>query len=231
MISPFRADSIGNTSDKAEKILVDINADKNASFLNAVSALYDSLKLNAAGLSKQALEYGYKGYQKLLNQGSITHPGLLTICDFSQSSRKKRLYVIDMNNYKLLMNTFVAHGKNTGAEYATSFSNNPESLQSSLGFYVTRNPYQGKHGLSLKIDGMEKGFNDNALERDIVIHGANYTDKNFTDAKSYLGRSWGCPAVPQKQTAKIINTIKDGTCLFIYHPTSSYLHGSMILNG
>ena len=129
------------------------------------------------------------------------------------------------------MNTWVAHGKNSGAEYANRFSNTPESLQSSLGFYVTSATYIGKHGLSLRMNGVDPGFNDKALERTIVIHGAAYVDAARAKAGMYMGRSWGCPAVPQKESAKIISTIKNGTCLFIYHPSRNYLLTSKILNG
>ena len=205
-----------------------VEADKDLLF---ISSLYDSLKLEKIGLTEEVLTYAYNGYQNLLEEGQVKEPGILSIADFSQSSTKKRLYIIDMNKFKLLSNTYVAHGKNTGMEYATKFSNKPESLQSSLGFYITRNTYFGKHGLSLKLEGKDKGFNDKAMERAIVLHGSAYSDENFVKARGYLGRSWGCPAVPEKEKTKIINTIKDGTCLFIYHPTKSYLHGSTVLNG
>lgn len=193
--------------------------------VKAITAtLYDQLKLSRLGLSLQALEYAYKGYQYLLHKGELDNPNILTICDFSQSSFRKRLYVIDVKRQKLLINTYVAHGRNSGGEYATHFSNNPESLQSSLGFYVTERTYKGKHGTSLRIDGQERGYNDRAEDRAIVIHGAPYVGQSLS------GRSWGCPAVPQNQIRKVINTIKNGSCFFIYHPSNSYLHGSRILN-
>lgn len=188
------------------------------------SSLYEHLKLSRLGLSMQALEYAYKGYQYLLSKGELDNPNILTICDFSQSSFRKRMYVIDVKRQKLLINTYVAHGRNSGGEYATHFSNNPESLQSSLGFYVTERTYKGKHGTSLRIDGQERGFNDRAEDRAIVVHGAPYVGHSLS------GRSWGCPAVPQTQIRKVINTIKNGSCFFIYHPSNSYLHGSRILN-
>lgn len=155
----------------------------------------------------------------------------ITICDFSQPSRNKRLYVIDLKTDELLINTYVAHGRNSGGEYANRFSNRPESLQSSLGFYITKDTYYGEHGLSLKVIGVDYGFNNRAAERNIVIHGANYIDNDFLRHSRYMGRSFGCPAVPQKESAEIINTIKNGTCFFIYHPTKKYLRGSKILNG
>lgn len=196
----------------------------------ASSLLYDSLKLGSLGLSKEVMYMAYKGQQVLAERGSLNNEDVIAIADFSQSSKNKRLYIIDTRNYRVLMNTYVAHGRNSGLDYAENFSNTPESLQSSLGFYVTKGTYFGKHGLSLKLSGQERGFNDNAEERAVVVHGANYIGDNRLNSP-YMGRSFGCPAVPQEQSEKVINLLKNGTCLFIYHPTQKYLHGSTILNG
>ena len=204
--------------------------DKDASLKAASTKLYDSLQLDKLGLSYNALQYAYKGYQYLMDKGVLQNSDILTVVDFSQSSRKKRMYIIDVKNFKVLKNTYVAHGKNTGVDIAKKFSNIPESLQSSLGFYVTKATYFGKHGLSLRLDGLERGFNDKAEARAVVLHGANYIGEHRKGA-AYMGRSFGCPAVPQAQAKEIINTIKNGSCLFIYHPSASYLHGSTILNG
>jgi len=195
-----------------------------------VSTLYERLKLDSFGLEEKVLEYALKGQEKLEAAGKIRNAGILSICDFSQSSRKKRLYVIDLESRKVVMNTYVAHGRNSGSEYATSFSNTPESHKSSLGFYVTENTYYGEHGLALKIRGLDKGFNDRAWDRAIVIHGAKYADDRFLRANPFLGRSFGCPAIPYKDSEELINTIKGGTCLFIYHPTQKYLKQSKIIN-
>ena len=203
---------------------------KAATFTNNSNVLYDSLKLQRLGLSKQALLYAFQGQQKLAEKGMLENPSVLTVCDFTQSSESKRMYIIDLKNCKLLLNTFVAHGRNSGLNYAQRFSNSMKSLESSLGFYVTKNIYFGKHGLSLRLSGLEKGFNDNAERRAVVVHGAPYIGEQRSDA-AYMGRSFGCPAVPQNLATKVINLIKDGTCLFIYHPSKSYLHGSRILNG
>lgn len=181
-------------------------------------------------MSEEAFSYAMKGYQKLIDKKRIGYCDYLTVCDFSQSSRQKRLYIIDIANNKLLINTYVAHGRNSGSDYATQFSNKPESHQSSLGFYITSNTYIGEHGLSLRINGIESGFNDKAMERSIVIHGAAYVDAARARAGVFMGRSYGCPAVPQKESANIITTIKNGTCLFIYHPSRNYLLNSKILN-
>jgi hypothetical protein len=194
-------------------------------------SLYYTADLSVNGLSKEAFDYAWKGYENLLQQNRITKSQYLTICDFSQSSAKKRLYIIDISNKKLLINTYVAHGRNSGYDFATQFSNIPESLQSSLGFYVTADTYVGSHGLSLRVKGLEPGFNDKAYERTIVIHGAAYVDEARARAGIFMGRSYGCPAVPQKESSIIINTIKNGSCLFIYHPSANYLKHSKILNG
>ena len=196
----------------------------------AMSALlYDSLNLDQFGLSEEALQYAYKGYRNLVAQGAVKNADVITVCDFSQPSTKKRMYILDVKNFKVLLNTYVAHGKNSGVTMAERFSNKPESLQSSLGFYVTKSTYKGKHGLSLKLDGQERGFNDKAEARAVVVHGAQYIGDQRAGS-GYMGRSFGCPAVPQKQAAKVINYIKGGTCLFIYSPSDNYLKSSKLLN-
>jgi hypothetical protein len=207
-------------------------SEKDASIANletVATTLYENLNLKSMGMSKSALLYAYKGQQKLQEAGA-TSSDILTVCDFSQPSNQKRMYIIDLKDGKVLLNTYVAHGKNSGVEYAERFSNRNESLQSSLGFYVTKGTYFGKHGLSLKLSGQEEGYNNNAESRAVVVHGANYIgDQRLGSA--YMGRSFGCPAVPQQLANKVINLIKDGTTLFIYHPSQQYLHGSKLLNG
>ncbi|MGZ8558256.1 MAG: murein L,D-transpeptidase catalytic domain family protein [Chitinophagaceae bacterium] len=195
-----------------------------------ITSLYTSLKLERKGLSKQAFQYACRGYDHLLKRGIIKH-GHLVICDFSQSSNRKRLYLIDMTNNEVALNTFVAHGRNSGGEYAKRFSNKLKSLQSSLGFYVTQKTYYGEHGLSLRVEGLEKGYNDKANQRRIVIHGADYIGDAVLKSSNYMGRSYGCPAIPTKESKNLINTIKNGSCIFIYHPSANYLKGSKILNG
>lgn len=196
----------------------------------SVSTMYDSLRLNLMGLSQQAFEYAMKGFDYLVKAGRVTNDRILSIADFSMSSAKKRLFVIDLDNNKVLFNTYVAHGSNSGAEYASHFSNTPESNQSSPGFYETLSPYNGKNGYSLHLEGLEAGINDNANRRAIVMHGADYVSENFIGERGYIGRSWGCPAVPAKMSKPIIDKIKDGTCLFIYTPGGHYVSRSKILN-
>ncbi|MCE3282562.1 MAG: hypothetical protein K0Q66_1299 [Chitinophagaceae bacterium] len=188
---------------------------------NTYAALYDSLKLDQKGLSRQAFELALAGYNKLSASGKIKN-NKLSIVDFSQASNKNRLYIIDVEKKKLLFNTLVAHGKNSGEAMAKKFSNTNESLQSSLGFYVTAEKYQGKHGLSLRLDGMEKS-NSNARQRAVVMHGAGYVNESLAKSRGFIGRSWGCPAVNPELNEPIINAIGNGSCLFIYSPQEDYL--------
>lgn len=157
-------------------------------------------------------------------------PGLISIIDYSKPSTEKRLYVIDLENKCLIFNTLIAHGKNSGNNVALKFSNTPKSLQSSLGFYKTAKTYSGKHGYSLKLDGLEKGINNNARIRSIVIHGADYVNAGFIKKHGRLGRSWGCPAIPESKTNEIINTIANGSCLFIFAKNDEYFKSSEFFN-
>ena len=193
------------------------------------TGVYDSLRLNSLGLSKQAFDYAVKGFNFLRSSGKLSNDAIISIIDFSLSSSKKRLFVIDIKNYKVLYNTYVAHGRNSGTEYANEFSNNPESFKSSLGFYVTQGTYNGEHGFSLHLEGEEKGINDNAYSRAIVMHSAPYVNENYIRNKGYIGRSLGCPALPQKVYKPIIEKIKNGTCLFLYSPDTYYLSHSTFL--
>jgi hypothetical protein len=191
-------------------------------------SVYDSLHLDLKGLSREAFEYATIGFNKLKNAGNISNKSIITVIDFSLPSNKKRMFVIDMDHYKVLYNTLVSHGMNTGTQMATSFSNANESHKSSPGFYVTSQTYTGKHGLSLRLQGMERGINDKAMERGIVVHGAPYVNESIAAQRGWIGRSHGCPAVPDQLSTPIINTIKGGSCLFIYHP--SYVDNSVVLN-
>lgn len=191
---------------------------------------YDRLHLAELGLSKQVFDYAFQGYQQLVLAGKIKNPEALSIIDFSLPSTTKRLFVVDVVNCKLLFNTYVAHGRNSGLQTANSFSNAPESFKSSLGFYTTETTYEGKHGYSLRLEGLEKGFNDNAMSRGIVMHAANYVDESIAKAQGYIGRSLGCPAVPEKLHTAIIGSIAHGTCLFMYANDKNYLKHSAYLH-
>ncbi len=191
--------------------------------------LYEALQLEDLGLSQQAFQFAIKGYNYLLGTGKLSNEQTLTIVDFSLPSSAKRLFVIDLENRKILYNTYVAHGRNSGKEYANSFSNAPESNKSSLGFYITKGTYNGAHGYSLKLEGEEKGINDNALSRAIVMHSADYVNKRLIKSQGYIGRSLGCPAIPKDVYKPIIETIKDGSCLFIYGNAAKYAFKSSVL--
>ena len=165
---------------------------------------------------------GMIGYYNLLATGKKIPNEKLTLVDFRLSSNVKRMWVIDLKSNKVLYYRLVAHGKNTGGEYAKSFSNIRNSNQSSLGFYLTGENYYGKHGLSLRLDGMESGFNDKARERAIVMHSANYVSKDFSKKVGRLGRSFGCPAIALKDHKEIIRGLANKSVLFIYYPLDSY---------
>jgi hypothetical protein len=205
-------------------------AAKAAAFAAEVSAMYEEIDLQEVGLTKKVFEYALKGYYYMVEHHWLSKTNLLSICDLSQSSRNKRLYVLDLEQKTVMVNTYVAHGRNSGMEYAQSFSNNPSSHKTSLGFYVTQDTYYGANGLSLKIRGMEKGFNDRASGRNIVVHGSEYVGPDFLQMNGVSGRSYGCPAIPADESQEIIDLIKEGTCLFIYHPTKRYISRSKILN-
>ena len=192
---------------------------------------YTAVNLAPTGLSRTVFDLAVKGLRKLDTNHELQNPDIVTIADYSQSSNKKRLYVIDLKNKKLLFNTYVAHGRNTGNEFAKSFSNVVGSLKSSLGFYITENQMVGSHtGFALMIKGVEKGFNDNATKREIIIHSADYATESFIKKNGRLGRSLGCPVLPPDMNKPIIETIKNGTCLFIYNPSDAYLAKSALLN-
>ncbi|MCU0396328.1 MAG: murein L,D-transpeptidase catalytic domain family protein [Chitinophagaceae bacterium] len=189
--------------------------------------VYQQAGLAAAGLDQEVFLQAWKGYQKLEQQGKLRKP-LLTIADMGKPSGQKRLYIIDVAQQRLLRHTWVSHGRNSGDVMAHQFSNNPSSLQSSLGFFLTSDTYQGSNGYSMRLHGLEKGINDKALSRAIVMHGAPYVNEQLART-GRIGRSWGCPAVSMPEHKEIINTIKGGSCLFIYAPQQQYLARSAYL--
>lgn len=194
--------------------------------------VYRSCRLSAKGLDRDVLELGLRGFDRLAASGRVSPDSILTIVDFSKPSLERRMYVIDLKRKKLLFQTVVAHGRNSGTAYARNFSNRPKSLQSSLGFYITRGTYQGGNGYSLLLDGCEKGFNDKARDRAIVLHGADYAEETMGNSlRGYLGRSFGCPAVPMSIHRELIDSIKLGNPIFLYYPDPEYLRNSRILNG
>jgi hypothetical protein len=164
------------------------------------------------------------------NIKELQNKKIITIIDFSKPSTQERFFVIDLANKKILYKTLVAHGKNSGENTADSFSNDSQSLKSCLGFFLTAETYNGKHGYSLSLDGLEPGINDNARTRSIVIHGADYVSATYAEIHGRLGRSWGCPALPVDSSKEIIDHISKGSCIFIYGNDPEYLKASELLN-
>ena len=211
--------SFKSTEKKAIKPTV-TNAD--SLYTNYISGLYNAAHLNEAGLNFAVFEKAVTGFYNLKKAGQVSGKSILSIADFDQSSKKKRLYIIDLTKREMLLNTWVAHGQNSGFDDAIKFSNKNDSFTSSLGFYVTGEVYNGIHGRSLKLDGMDQGFNDNARSRSIVIHGAPYVSEGTINALGRLGRSQGCPAVAPEVANQVINTIGDKTVLFINKSVDEY---------
>ncbi len=185
---------------------------------------------NAEPLNPQVFDAALHGYLNLEAAGKLNpHRHILSVADLSLSSCHKRLWVIDLDRRELLFNTYMAHGQGSGEDMATVFSNREGSHATSLGFYVTGYTYDGQHGQSLCLEGMDPGFNDEAMNRNIVMHAAGYVSDTFIAQEGRLGRSWGCPALPPQQAEDIINAIKDSSCLFLYFPENNYLNGSVWL--
>jgi hypothetical protein len=193
----------------------------------AIANIYLAEKLH---INTNAFVLAVKGFEKLKQLGKISNQRYLTIADMSMASSHPRLYIIDMDKQEVLLQTFVSHGKNSGLLFAEAFSNLVGSFKSSLGFYITGEPYQGKHGISLVLKGVESGINDKAEERAIVLHGAAYANPDFVEQQGYLGRSLGCPAVPNNQVKEIIQAIQGASCLFVYAPNKQYLEKSKLVN-
>lgn len=181
-------------------------------------------------ISPKILSLALQGYLFLKHTDELASDQYLAVIDFTLFCNKKRLWVIDMETKRVVFNELVAHGVQTGEEYAKYFGNNHGSNKSSLGFYTTGGTYFGSNNLSLKLNGMESRFNSNAFARGIVIHGASYVNEDFVKRKERIGRSFGCPAVSKKINTQLVNTLKGGNCLFIYSPTADYLQKSAILN-
>ena len=191
---------------------------------SAVPSLYDEMNL-AGKVNRDAFLYAIKGYEKIKDRKRE----VLTLIDFSKPSNQERLYVFDMASKTMLYSSVVAHGKNSGGLIATHFSNREGSHQSSLGFYLTEQTYQGKNGYSLVLEGLEKGINDHARSRAIVVHGAPYANPSVLKGGGRLGRSFGCPALPEKTSKAIIDAIKGGSVLYIYAGNQDYLNKSKFI--
>lgn len=196
-----------------------------------IQYVYDRIKFpKNHQLKFDAFRNGFYGYLAMIESGQIKRGATLTICDFNLSSNQKRLWVMDIQNKKVLFNSLVAHGVGTGDEFAVNFSNVQDSHQSSLGFYKTAETYTGSNGYSLRLQGLDGNFNNKAYERDIVIHGAGYVSEEFAQANQRIGRSYGCPALPVDVAPKVIDRIKNDQCFFIYRSSKEYLKNSTWLS-
>ena len=200
-----------------------------ANFEDVIRGLYDSIDLGSYGLGYHVFRMGMVGFYTLKSEGALNDKGLITIIDFEKPSTAKRFYTIDVLNKRVKYHTYVAHGRNTGENMATRFSNTPHSNQSSLGFYVTGETYVGSKGFSLRLDGKEAAFNDKIRSRAVVIHAADYATESWIRRYGRLGRSQGCPALPPHLNREIINAIKDKTPVFTYFPDSGYIRTSRYL--
>jgi hypothetical protein len=208
---------------KAAPVAVKKDSTSNKSlYSNKVNALYDTLQLATTGLSLPVFEKAITGFYNLKSTDNASEKPILSIINFDQLSTEKRLYIIDIEKQELVINTWVAHGITSGRNEAVKFSNTPNSKASSLGFYLTGETYYGKYGRSLRLDGMDQGFNTNARKRAIVLHGAKYVSQATIKNLGHLGRSQGCPAVPFKQLNTVIDHLEDKTVIFINKTTEDY---------
>jgi len=181
------------------------------------------------GLDPKVLNLALNAYQKLHQEG-YDYQQMLTIVDYTKPSTEPRLWVLDLKTLQVKFHELVAHAKNSGGNFPTEFSDNPRSLQSSIGVFLTSNTYYGEHGYSLKLNGLEQGFNDKARARSIVMHPAEYVSETFARIHGRLGRSWGCFAVNPAVSQEIISNIKDGTVLFAYYPDARWLSHSRYIS-
>lgn len=190
-----------------------------------IRILYEETGM-AREVSYEVFRDSMVGYERIINK---EREGIVTIIDYSKPSNEERFYVVDIDRGRIVYKSLVAHARNSGGERATSFSNVVNSRKTSVGFYLTGETYYGKNGYSLRLDGLEKGINDNARKRDIVIHGADYATEDFIRRYGRLGRSWGCPALPRGLNRKVIDEIKGGSVIFVYGEDRGYEERSAIL--
>lgn len=183
------------------------------------------LSRKAPALNKKVLTYALTAYHKAHQKGAVKKP-VLTVIDYSLPSSKQRMWIFDLNKERLLYQTYVAHGQNSGMTVPNHFSNQPSSKATSLGTFVTKDTYIGHKGYSLNLQGLEKGFNDNAYNRRVVMHGAWYMEPSFIKQSGRAGRSWGCPSIAQSLAKPVINTIKGGSVIFAYYPDRHYFSHS-----
>jgi hypothetical protein len=228
---------IGWTPVKATKNNLTINAAPTAKelFAQYVNTIYQTARLQQTGLDVEVFQKALTGYFNLKSANKLPqNSNVITVVDFTKSSRQKRMWIIDLLSKQLLLNTWVAHGQGSGDDMANQFSDTNESHQSSLGFYLADDVYMGKHGRSLRLDGLDQGFNSSARARGIVVHAADYVSEAAIAQMGRLGRSFGCPAVSPEVIGQVINTIKGKSVFFINgnNPgyTSKYLDENVFAN-
>ena len=193
-----------------------VNLSPTVLFDQELRSTYNALHAEQEGLRFETFAKAMTGYLNLREAGKLAdNKQVLTVIDFDLPSTEKRLWVLDLAKHEILFHTLVAHGHNSGENEATNFSNTDQSNMSSLGFYATGTEYEGKHGRSLKLEGLDEGFNTNAESRSVVMHGADYVSEAFIKQNGRLGRSLGCPALPMELKDQIIETVTGGTCLFL----------------
>ena len=202
-------------------------SDDNPKFDRYYNWFYKTLSCDVPKPEYEVFKKALTGFFNLKALNKIRN-NVLTIIDFSISSNRERMWIVDMNTMKVTYYSLVAHGRNSGDEYARHFSNKPSSNQSSLGFFLTDEIYYGNHGMSLYLDGVEPDVNDNARERAIVMHGANYVSKDFIDKYGRLGRSFGCPSIPMEDHEKVIKTLSGRSCIYIHYPDENYFNNSQM---
>ena len=195
-----------------------------------IKDLYNELNAAQYDLSFEAFRYAYIGYQSLRKQHRLNEKDLFSIIDFTKDSSSKRFYTIDLEKMKIVYYTYVAHGRNSGEIKSSSFSDAMESNKSSIGFYITGATYIGSKGFSLMLYGDEKGYNSNLAKRAVVIHTANYANENYITRTGRMGRSLGCPVLPENIYKQVIETIKEKTMIFAYYDDAKYLSSSKYLN-
>ncbi|OGO93351.1 MAG: hypothetical protein A3F10_03715 [Coxiella sp. RIFCSPHIGHO2_12_FULL_42_15] len=214
---PIKEDHVANTQQTTDFQQAEIRAIKN--LLENKAFALDPVVIDKVLITLQCA-----------NENEFKYDNIITIIDYSLPSSHKRLWVFDLNAKKLLFHTYVTHGLNSGTLFSSYFSNKVNSKASSIGIYNTEKSYQGRHGLSLRLDGLDKGFNDNAQSRAIVMHGSWYAEENFIKKYGRAGRSWGCPAVPLRLVKPIIDTIKENSLLVAYHPDEQWTKQSKFLH-
>jgi L,D-transpeptidase catalytic domain len=196
----------------------------------ARAALLSETVAQTAGISPKVLNLAVSALSCAVKTGDIAAPRTLTVIDYSLASVEPRLWVFDVATGELLFKELVAHGRNTGENMATQFSDTLNSRQTSLGLFVARDTYVGSNGYSLRLDGLEPGFNGRARERAIVMHGAPYVDESLAKSQGRIGRSWGCPALREAVARNVIDTVRGGGVIFSYYPDETWLNSSRFLN-